>query len=100
MSHRPWIVPEPFTPEPCETYSKEDIDYWAAAMKRVADEAYDEPEVLASAPHRQACHRIRTWERFVDPGEWAVTWRAYLRKHGGGGSRDEHEESSLAAADS
>ena len=22
MSHHPWVVPEPFTPEPCETYSK------------------------------------------------------------------------------
>jgi glycine dehydrogenase subunit 2 len=82
MSHRPWIVPEPFTPEPCETYSKEDIDYWAAAMKRSVDDAYGQPEVIVTAPHNQACDRIRTWERFVDPEEWAATWRAYLRKHG------------------
>jgi len=82
-SHRPWIVPEPFTPEPCESYSKEDLDYWAAALKRSVDDAYDRPELLASAPHKQACGRIRTWERFVEPEEWAVTWRAYQRKHGG-----------------
>jgi len=99
-SHHPWIVPEPFTPEPCETYSKEDLDYWAAAMKRSVDDAYDKPELLASAPQHQACSRIRTWERFVEPEEWAVTWRAYKRKHGGGEPRDERDEPSLAAADS
>jgi glycine dehydrogenase subunit 2 len=97
MSHRPWIVPEPFTPEPCETYSKEDLDYWAAAMKRSVDDAYDRPELMASAPHNQACSRIRTWERFVDAEEWAVTWRAYQRKHGCGGLRDEQGERSLPA---
>jgi glycine dehydrogenase subunit 2 len=81
MSHHPWIVPEPFTPEPCETYSKEDIDYWAAAMKATSDDAYDSPQHFAAAPHNQSCHRIRTWERLDDPQEWAVTWRAYRRKH-------------------
>jgi glycine dehydrogenase subunit 2 len=100
MSHRPWIVPEPFTPEPCETYSKEDLDYWAAALKRSVDDAYDRPELLASAPHKQACSRIRTWERFVEPDEWAVTWRAYRRKHGGDVLGDRQDESSLAAAGS
>ena len=35
-SHHPWIVPEPFTPEPCETYSKEDCDYWAAVLRQVS----------------------------------------------------------------
>src|SRR5256885_13291676 len=28
MSHEPWVVPEPFTPEAGEMYSKEDLDYW------------------------------------------------------------------------
>ena len=69
MSHHPWIVPEPFTPEPCETYSKEDIDYWAAAMKATSDDAYKSPQYFAAAPHNQSCHRIRTWERLEDrPG--------------------------------
>lgn len=100
MSHHPWIVPEPFTPEPCETYSKEDIEYWAAALKRSVDDAYNRPELLASAPHNQPCARIRTWERFVDPGEWAVTWRAYQRKHGCDALRGEQGETSLSATDS
>jgi glycine dehydrogenase subunit 2 len=86
MSHHPWVVPEPFTPEPCETYSKEDIDYWAAAMKASIDEAYADPERFGTAPHHQSCRRITSWERFTDPQKWAVTWRAYKRKHGGDGA--------------
>src|SRR5262249_6682969 len=27
MSHEPWVVPEPFTPEAGEMYGKEDLDY-------------------------------------------------------------------------
>ena len=27
-SHEPWLVPEPFTPEAGETWSKEDLDHW------------------------------------------------------------------------
>jgi glycine dehydrogenase subunit 2 len=81
MSHHPWIVPEPFTPEPCESYSKDDIDYWAAAMKASSDDAYETPEHFAAAPHNQSCGRITSWERLEDPTQWAVTWRAYRRKH-------------------
>ena len=54
MSHHPWIVPEPFTPEPCESYSKEDIDYWAAAMKRSATTPTRRPSTSRPAPHNQA----------------------------------------------
>lgn len=82
MSHYPWVVPEPFTPEPCETYSRDDIDYWAAALAHAVEDAYERPELFAGAPHNQSCHRIATGERFDDPQQWAVTWRAYRRKHG------------------
>ncbi len=30
MSHEPWVVPEPFTPEAGELWSKEDLDHWIA----------------------------------------------------------------------
>ncbi len=80
-SHHPWIVPEPFTPEPCETYSKADIDYWVSVVKRVSDEAYSDPELVRSAPHNAAIHKIRSTP-FDDPDRWAMTWRAYLKKGG------------------
>jgi glycine dehydrogenase subunit 2 len=52
LSHHPWVIPEPFTPEPTDSYSKDDIDYWAAVMKQISKEAYEEPETVKSAPHR------------------------------------------------
>ena len=58
MSHHPWIVPEPFTPEPCETYSKEDLDYWAAAMAQCVKEAYEDPEFVMNAPHAMGNTKI------------------------------------------
>ncbi|MGD2200141.1 MAG: aminomethyl-transferring glycine dehydrogenase subunit GcvPB [Candidatus Bathyarchaeota archaeon] len=81
-SHHPWIVPEPFTPEPCETYSKADIDYWAEALKTVIEEARSDPEVVKSAPHRSSSHKVDP-APFDDPERWAMTWRAYQRKRRG-----------------
>ncbi len=59
MSHEPWVVPEPFTPEAGEMYSKEDLDNWIAVIARIADEAYATPELVRSAPHKQAIRQIK-----------------------------------------
>jgi glycine dehydrogenase subunit 2 len=79
-SHHPWVVPEPFTPEPCETYSKEDIEYWAAVLEQVSKEAYSKPELVKTAPHNQTIHKAKL-EWLDDPEKWAMTWRAYKKKH-------------------
>jgi glycine dehydrogenase subunit 2 len=79
LSHEPWIVPEPFTPEAGEMYSKEDIDYWIDVLARVCEEAYSDPEMVKSAPHNQAIHRLDN-AALEDPARWAMTWRAYERK--------------------
>ena len=42
---------------------------------------YSEPEIVKSAPHAQAIRQIKG-DVFEDPEKWAMTWRAYLRKHG------------------
>jgi glycine dehydrogenase subunit 2 len=78
-SHHPWLIPEPFTPEPCETYSKADIDYWCAVLEKVSEEAYSDPERVKSAPHNSSIHKI-TWDGFNDPDKWAMSWRAYKKK--------------------
>lgn len=83
MSHEPWIVPEPFTPEAGEMYSKEDLDRWVAVIARIVEEAYADPELVKTAPHAQAIHRIEAGP-LDDPKRWAMTWRAYLAKHGRG----------------
>ena len=82
MGHHPWIVPEPFTPEPCETYSRQDIDYFAAVLRQISKEAYSQPELLKTAPHNATSHKPNP-EPLNDPRQWAMTWRAYLKKHKG-----------------
>lgn len=81
MSHHPWIVPEPFTTEFCESYSKEDIDYWADIIQHISEEAYSNPEMVKTAPHHAPIHQIN-YEALDDPKKWAMTWRAYMKKRG------------------
>ena len=80
LSHEPWIVPEPFTPEPGEMWSKEDIDYWIDVLAHVCGEAYSDPQIVQTAPHNQAIHKL-DYTGANDPDRWATTWRAYQRKH-------------------
>jgi len=78
-SHHPFVVPEPMTLEPTESYSKEDLDEYVAILKHIAEEAYADPETVHSAPHNSTVHKTDQ-ESFDDPDAWAVTWRAYRRK--------------------
>ncbi len=78
-SHHPWVVPEPFLPEPCETYSKEDIDNWVAIIKLICGEAYSNPDIVKNAPHNQPISKIDEGA-LNDPDKWAMTWRAFVRK--------------------
>jgi glycine dehydrogenase subunit 2 len=80
-SHHPFVVPEPMTLEPTESYSKADLDEYAAVLRRMSAEAYADPETVKTAPHNSTVHRTHP-ESFDDPDEWAVTWRAYRRKTG------------------
>jgi len=78
-SHHPFIVPQPFTLEPTESYSKAEIDEYIAGLARVSKEAYTNPEVVKSAPHNSVIHKLKTTS-LDDPEKWAITWRAYLKK--------------------
>ena len=79
LAHHPWLVPQPFTPEAGECYSKEDIDYWIDVVEEIISEAYENPEIVKSAPHRQPIGKING-ALLEDPDHWAMTWRAYIRK--------------------
>jgi glycine dehydrogenase subunit 2 len=84
-SHHPFILPEPMTLEPTESYSKADLDEYAAILSHIAEEARTDPEKVKSAPHNSTVHRVTDARYFEDPAFWSVTWRAYLRKHAGEG---------------
>ncbi len=82
-SHHPYIVPEPCTLEPTESYSKDELDEYAAILAHVAQEAREHPEQVRTAPHNSTVHTI-DHAPLDDPTRWAITWRAYRRKVGGG----------------
>ncbi len=79
-SHHPFIVPQPFTLEPTEAYSKAEMDEYLAGLRRVVKEAHENPELVKSAPHRSVVHKI-DHEPLDNPAKWAITWRAYLKKN-------------------
>ena len=86
MSHEPWIVPEPFTPEAGELWSKQDIDLWIDVIAKVAEEAREAPELVRTAPHNQPIAQL-AGDVFEDPEKWAMTWRAWKRKRGAKAAR-------------
>lgn len=80
-SHEPWIVPEPLTPEPPESATKEEIDEFVRIFQQISHEAYTNPEVVQRAPHNCTIAKVDP-SPASDPKKWAMTWRAYLKKHG------------------
>jgi glycine dehydrogenase subunit 2 len=81
LSHEPWIVPEPFTPEAGEGWSTEDIDYWINVLAHVMEEGRNDPAMVKAAPHNQVVAQIDA-STLDDPDRWATTWRAHQRKNG------------------
>jgi glycine dehydrogenase subunit 2 len=80
-SHEPVIIPQPLTPEPSETVSRDDLDRYVDVFRRVSDEAYSNPEMVKTAPHRCAIHKTDP-EPLHDPSKTVVTWRTYKRRYG------------------
>ncbi len=80
LSHEPWIVPEPFTPEPGEAWGLGDIDYWIDVLAHVLEEGRGDPEIVRTAPHNQVVAKV-DGSSLDDPARWATTWRAYRRKN-------------------
>jgi glycine dehydrogenase subunit 2 len=54
----PLIVPEALMIEPTETESQETLDQFIDAMRKIADEAVKEPELLHRAPHQTPVKRL------------------------------------------
>jgi len=80
QSHHPYYIPEPITLEPTETPSKEDLDEYIETLKYIFNEAYENPEIVKTAPHQSVCHQVDE-SGMDDPAKWAITWRTYLKKY-------------------
>ena len=83
MSHEPWIVPQPVTLEPTESYSKEELDEYVSIMERIAAEAYEDPQLVINSPHNSVCGKVKDHSYLDDAGKWAMTWRGYKKKYQG-----------------
>lgn len=80
LSHEPWFIPEPFTPEAGELWSIEDLDYWIDVLELVCNEARSNPEMVKTAPHNQVVAKQGSIN-LNEPENWATTYRAYKRKY-------------------
>lgn len=78
-SHHPFVVPQPATIEPTESYSRADLDEFIQVMHQVSHEAYTDPELVRTAPHQCPTRRVKA-DYLDDPKRWAITWRAWKRK--------------------
>lgn len=72
--------PRALHPEACETYSKADIEEYAAALQSISEEAYAHPEVVKTRPHRAALATQLTGDRLDNMDTFACTWRAYQKQ--------------------
>jgi glycine dehydrogenase subunit 2 len=78
-SHHPFVIPEPMTLEPTESYTKAELDEYVEILRAVAREARDNPDKVKKAPYNCPIHQV-DHDVFDDPDRWAITWRAYQKK--------------------
>jgi glycine dehydrogenase subunit 2 len=76
-SHAPRIIDEPVTPEPTEGQSREDLDRFINAFHHISEEAYTEPEIVRTAPHR--CTVRREIHDYKSLTEVPFTWRVWKK---------------------
>jgi glycine dehydrogenase subunit 2 len=69
----PLIVPGALMVEPTETESKRDLDLFIEAMKKIAREAVETPEVVTSAPHASLVRRLDETSAARNP---VLRWQA------------------------
>jgi glycine dehydrogenase subunit 2 len=68
----PLIVEEALMIEPTETESKETLDAFITAMKEIAREAHDDPDMLHTAPHSTEVSRLDEVRAAREPN---LRWR-------------------------
>ena len=79
----PLIVEEALLIELPETETRERVAQYAEIMKKVLEEAYDNPDVLLSAPHNTSIGRLDEGAA-SKPKTMALTWRMYVEKRKAG----------------
>lgn len=68
----PLLFHEAMMIEPTENESKDTLDGFIAVMKKIAQEAHDEPEMVKTAPHNTPVRRLDDTKAALHP---IVTWK-------------------------
>lgn len=76
----PLIIDEALMIEPTETFEKEELDRFVDAMKKISEEAYENPETVLKAPHNTAVLRLDE-VKASHPRTMALSWRMYLKRN-------------------
>jgi glycine dehydrogenase subunit 2 len=63
----PLLFHEALMVEPCETESKETLDAFIAVMRKIAEEAMNDPEMVKSAPHHTPVRRLDDTQAALKP---------------------------------
>ncbi|MFW9985354.1 MAG: aminomethyl-transferring glycine dehydrogenase subunit GcvPB [Candidatus Odinarchaeota archaeon] len=74
----PSIVEEALMIEPTETFSKDELDRFIAALHEIAEEAYTDPQKVCKAPQHTAITRLDE-VKAAHPRTMALTWRMYQK---------------------
>lgn len=90
-SHHPWVVPEPMTLEPTESYTRDELDAYVEMLCAIADEARRDPDRVRSAPTNAAVTLI-DGVPLDNPDRWVPTWRVRCALHAESPSKEETGE--------
>ena len=78
----PLIVPGALMIEPTESESKEECDFFVEAMKSIAEEAENTPEIVKTAPHTT---RIRRLDEVAAARKPVLRWKPSQKNSGAAG---------------
>lgn len=75
----PLIVEEALMIEPTETFEKEELDRFADVLRRICEEAYENPQAVLTAPHNTAVSRLDE-VKASHPRTMTLSWRMHIKK--------------------
>lgn len=75
----PPIVEEALMIEPTETFEKEELDRFAEAMRKICEEAYNNPKIVLEAPHNTTVQKLDE-VKASHPRTMTLSWNMYKRK--------------------
>jgi len=66
--------------EPTETVTKEQMDEFVEVLRKISEEAYNNPETVLSAPRNTSVTRLDE-AMAARPKTLFLTWKMYLKKN-------------------